>query len=92
MDDIDKKSEEFSKNVRRFFALCKEAGYDDGKDRVKKKYKLEHFLDITPEQLTETIKQLQHYIDNKMLGISPTTKAPPSVIITPTVTSKYGSF
>ena len=80
---------------KRFFALCREAGLEseESKERVKKKYGLEHFTDISQEQLNEVIRSLQSYIDRKILGLDqkPATPEMPASTTT-SVTSKFGSF
>ena len=52
---------------RLFFALCNQLGWDsDGaKDRVKKKYHLDSFANVSKEQLTEVIDIMTARADNK---------------------------
>jgi len=49
---------------RLFFALCSDGGYDADKikERAKKLYKLEHFNDISSEQISELIDKLQNKV------------------------------
>lgn len=90
-----------TRTSKRFFALCREAGFEaeESKEKVKKKYGLEHFTDITMDQLNEVIKSLLSYIDRKILGLDKATPIKPSVPQTPisppkvqTITSQFGSF
>lgn len=55
------------KQIKYFFVLCRDLGYtaDDAKDRAKKKYKLEHFNEITSDQLSVLIDLLIKKMEEK---------------------------
>jgi len=64
MNDADTSSIASPQQQRLFFALCREAGIDaeEGKERAKAKFQLEHFTEISKTQLTFLIDGLQKKI------------------------------
>lgn len=55
------------KQIKYFFVLCRDLGYttEDAKERAKKKYKLEHFNEITRDQLSTLIDLLLKKAEEK---------------------------
>lgn len=66
---------------RLFFALGNDAGYDTEvlKERAKVKYKLEHFNDISSEQISELIDKLQNKVVFAGYEQSTNGEAPPEI-------------
>jgi len=55
------------KQIKYFFVLCRDLGYtaEDAKERAKKKYKLDHFNEITSDQLSQLIDLLLKKMEEK---------------------------
>jgi len=56
------------KQIKRYYALVKEAGLDIDKvdERIKKKYNVEHKNELTMEQMDEIYKRLEERIEEKV--------------------------